>query len=207
MENGEIICPRRRKHTGDFQELVTKGSCSIIFIVLTLVALRPIMVSQILSRADAYSAFGLVAESKRQCNKALLLDGDNSQAWCQLARIHKTQGNREMAYGAYQKATQADATNKPAHFELGLMYARDDLHRQAIPYFEQVRRLGVDPPEHLQPGGFPYHKASLDMLALCCEKVGDIAKAEFILEEILVFYPGYAKADRRLTELKEQHKD
>ena len=206
MENGEIICPRRRTRTGDYRELAAKGSYSVILVVLGLVALRPVMVNHILSRADAYSTFGLYEESKRQCTKALLLDNDNSEAWCRLARIHRAQGNQEMAYGAYQMAAQADATNKPAHFELAGMYAQDELYQQAISYLEQVRKLGPDKPKHLHASGFPYHQASLGLLALCYEKAGDIDKAEFTLEEIRVFYPEDAKADARLAKLKQAHK-
>jgi len=206
MENGQVICPRRRTVSNNCKELAAKGSYSIIFIVLALIVIRPLMVDQMISRADAYSAYGMFQDSKRQCNKALLLDSDNSEAWCRLARIYRTEGDRDMAYGAYLKATQADATNKPAHFELGVMYAQDNLHQEAIPCLDEVRKLGPDKPEHLQRGGFPYHKTALDMLALCYEKAGDIAKAEFTLEEIRVFYPDYAKADTRLAELKERQK-
>jgi tetratricopeptide (TPR) repeat protein len=206
MEHGQVICPRRRTIPNSCKELAAKGSYSVIFIVLAMIVLRPIMVDQMISRADAYSAYGMFEDSKRQCNKALLLDSDNSEAWCRLARIHKAEGDREMAYGAYIKATQADATNKPAHFELGMMYVQDKLYRQAISYLDQVRKLGPDKPEHLRRGGFPYHKTALDTLALCYEKVEDVAKAEFTLEEIRVFYPDYAKTDTRLAELKERHK-
>lgn len=206
MENGRIICPRRRGRLSEYRELAARGSCSMIFVVLAMIVLRPVMVDQMLSRAEAYSAFGLDDESKRQCDKALLLDSDNSRAWCQLARIYKAQGDSDAALGAYQKSAEADATNKPAHFELGVMYAHDGLCRQAIPCFEQVRRLGPDKPESLQKGGFAYHRAALDMLAMCYEKTGNITKAEFTLEEIRVFYPNYTKTDTRLDELKERNK-
>jgi len=204
MENGQVICSRRKVLSSSYRELAAKGSYSVIFIVLALIVLRPVMVDHMISRADAYSAYGMHQDSKRECNKALLLDSDNSEAWCRLARIHRTEGDRDMAYGAYLNATQADATNKPAHFELGMMYAQDHLYREAIPYFDQVRKLGPDKPQDIRRGGFPYHKASLDTLALCYEKAGDIAKAEFTLEEIRVFYPDYAKTDTRLADLKQR---
>jgi tetratricopeptide (TPR) repeat protein len=205
METGQVIRPRRKTLPSGYKELAAKGSYSVIFIMLALVALRPVMVNHMVSRADAYYAYGMYQDSKRQCNKVLLLDNENSDAWCRLARIHRTEGDRDVAYGAYLKATQADATNKPAHFELGMMYAQDHLYQEAIPYFDQVRKLGPDKPAELQRGGFPYHKASLDTLAMCYEKAGDIAKAEFTLEEIRVFYPDYGKSDTRLAELKERH--
>ncbi len=205
MENGQVICSKRKILLNGYKELAAKGSYSVIFIILALIAIRPIMVDQMISRADAYSAYGMHEDSKRECNKVLLLDSDNSEAWCRLARIYTVQGDRDMAYGAYLNATQADATNKPAHFELGMMYAQDHLYKEAIPYFDQVRKLGPDKPVNIQRGGFPYHKSSLDMLAMCYEKAGDIIKAEFTLEEIRVFYPNYAKPDTRLDELKQRH--
>jgi tetratricopeptide (TPR) repeat protein len=206
MENGQIICPRRRTIPNSYKELAAKGSYSVIFIVVALVVIRPLMVRQMISRADAYSAYGMYQDCQRECNKALLLDSDNSEAWCRLARIYRMDGDRDMAYGAYLKSTQADAMNVPANFELGVMYAQDNLYQQAIPCFDQVRKLGPDKPKYLQRGGFQYHKAAMGMLAICYEKAGDIAKAEFTLEEIRVFYPDYAKADMRLAELKERQK-
>ncbi len=202
MESGQVISSRRKIRSNGYKEFAAKGSYSVIFIVLGLVALRPIMVDQMIGRADAYSAYGMQEDSKRQCNKALLLDNDNSEAWCRMARIHIAQGNRDMAYGAYLNATQADAANKPAHYELGMMYVQDHRYKEAIPYLDQVRKLGPDKLATIQRGGFPYHKTSLDMLALCYEKAGNIAKAEFTLEELRVFYPDYAKLDTRLDELK-----
>jgi len=205
MENGQVICSRRKTRSNGCKELAAKGSYSVIFIVLALIVLRPIMVDHMISRADAYSAYGMHQDSRRQCNKALLLDSDNSEAWCRMARLSRAEGDRDMAYGAYLNATQADATNKPAHFELGMMYAQDHLYKEAIPYFDQVRKLGPDKPQTIHRGGLPYHKSSLDMLALCYEKAGDITKAEFTLEEIRVFYPDYANPDPRLDELKQRH--
>jgi tetratricopeptide (TPR) repeat protein len=206
METSELIRPRRKTLPSSYKEFAAKGSYSVIFLVLAMIVLRPLMVDQMISRADAYSAYGMYEDSKRQCNKALLLDNGNSEAWCRLARIYHVEGDRDMAYAAYLRSVQADATNKPAHFELATMYLQDNLHREAIPYFDQLRKLGPDKPQDLQRGRFPYHKASLDMLALCYEKVDNIAKAEFTLEEIRVFYPDYAKADTRLAELKERQK-
>jgi tetratricopeptide (TPR) repeat protein len=196
MADGHIIYPKHRRRERAVKELVAKGAYSVIFVVLALIALRPLMVKQILSRADAYSAFGLYDESKRQCNKALLLDSDNSQAWYSLARIHKTQENLDMALGAYQMATAADRGNIPAHFELGMLYVEDDRYQQAIPHFDQVRQLGTS---RKTPSKFPYHKSSLDMLLLCYEKVGDPTKAEFTREEMRVFYPHHTPSETDAT--------
>lgn len=192
MNGGQIVYSKRREHDRAVRELVAKGSYSIIIVVVALIALRPLMVKQLLNRADAYSASGLYDESKRQCDKALLLDSDNSQAWYSLARIYKTQEHLDEAFGAYLRATEADPGNIPAQFELGMMYAQDGRHQQAIPHFDQVRRLSSDKTQRPAKGDFPYHKSSLDMLLECYEKVGDTAKAEFTREEMRVFYPHHA---------------
>lgn len=193
MTDGNIAYPKYRERERAIKELVAKGAYTVIFMVLALIAIRPLMVTQILSRADAYSAFGLYDESKRQCNKVLLLDSDNGQAWYRLARIHKTQEKPDMALGAYQMATNADPTHIPAQFELGLMYMEDDRPQQAIPHFDQVRRLRSNKTTRGAQGKFPYHKSSLDMLLLCYEKVGDEAKAQFTREEMRVFYPHHVQ--------------
>ncbi|OHB65444.1 MAG: hypothetical protein A2Y77_09760 [Planctomycetes bacterium RBG_13_62_9] len=202
MQTGEIICPRRRVYRAEHKELVARASYSLIFVILGLAAARPLMVNHILGRAEAYATLNLYDDAKRQCDKALLLDNDNSEAWCKLARIYRFEGDREMAYGAYEKATQADAANKPAHYELGMMYAQDDRFQEAIPYFDQVRKLGPDKPSHPRQDGFRYHKASMEMLALCYEQTDNAAKAEFTHEEIKVFYPDYGAADTQLAHLK-----
>ena len=144
MEDRLNLYRQRRQRRQEYKEVATRSCYSLLIVMITLAVLRPLMVDQILGRADAYSALGRLDESKRQCDKALLLDDDSSRAWCLLARIHKAGGNREMAYEAYDRAVQADRENGSAHFELGMMYVDDERHSLAIPHFEQVRRLGPD---------------------------------------------------------------
>jgi tetratricopeptide (TPR) repeat protein len=189
MQGGQVIYPKKRGLSQEQKEWAARGSYSIIVIVLALFLIRPLMVSQILSRAEAYSAFGLLEESKRQCNKALLIDGNNSRAWCQFGHIYKAEGDREAALAAYQKATEADPANKQANHELGMMYVQDGRHEDAIRYLEQVRALGPDKNDRLHQDGFSYHKSALILLVRCYEKTGDLAKAKFTREEMRVFYP------------------
>ena len=189
MEDRLRYHQERRRQRQEYKELATRNCCSVIIVVIALVALRPLMVEQILSRAEAYSAVGRLDESQRECDKALLIDDDSSHAWCQSARISKTRGDREEAYEAYHRAVQADAGNRSANFELGMMYADDNQYQSAIPYFEQVRTLGSDKTMESRPGSTSYHKAALHMLALCYRKVGDPVKTELIDKEIHVFYP------------------
>jgi len=202
MANGQILVPRRRRPEHDYRDLASKGAYSVIFVVLTLIAIRPLMVRHMLDRADAYADMGLTEDSRRQCNKALLLDEDNTRAWYRLAHIYNDHGDREMAYDAYQRATDADVRNVPAHFELGSMYAHDGRHQMAIPYLEQVRKLGPAQTAPLGKQGVPYHRAALEMLILCYDKVGDATKAEFTLKELRVFYPHYVRTNAHLAQLE-----
>lgn len=195
MADGQIVYSKHRARDRAVKELVAKGSYSVIIVVAALIAIRPLMVKQLLSRADAYSAFGLYDESKRQCDKALLLDSDNSQAWYNLARIYKIEENCDLAFGAYQKATEADPGNIPAQFELGMMYVNDGCHQQAIPHFDQVRRYCSDQTVPVSHKAFPYHRSSLEMLLTCYEKAGDQAKTEFTREEMRVFYPHHVQPE------------
>jgi len=202
MEDKLDIYRKRRERRQEQKELAANACYSALLIIVALVLLRPLMVDQILSRAGAYSAVGRLDESRRQCDKALLIDNESSQAWCQLARIHKAAGERELALGAYRKATETDGTNKPAQFELGMMYVEDGRHESAIPCFEQVRVLGPEKTKDLRRGAVSYHKDSLDLLASCYEKAGDPTKMEFTLEELRIFYPGFGNAEERLARLK-----
>ncbi len=189
LEDRLIRHREQRQRRQAYKDLAAKSCYSVLIITIALVALRPLLVDQILSRADAYSAIGRFDESLRQCDKALLIDDDSGQAWCQLARLRKIQGDREGAYEAYGKAVQADATNRSANFELGMMYADDGRHELAIPYFEQVRSLGSDTLIGGRPGPTSYHQAALHMLEQCYKKVGDQVKMDVVLREIRIFYP------------------
>jgi tetratricopeptide (TPR) repeat protein len=196
-----MVGSKRHAFKHECKEFAANASCSVILVVVALILLRPLMVGQILSRADAYSAAGRLDESRRQCDKALLIDSESSLAWHQYARLYKVVGDREASCRAYQKAAQADSGNWQAHFELGTMYVEDGRYEAAIPCFEQARKAGAQ--RKGMPAGAPSaHRDALDMLALCYEKVGDAAKLEFTLEEMRIFYPGHGSAEARLAELK-----
>jgi tetratricopeptide (TPR) repeat protein len=196
MEDRLIARRQRRERVQEYKEAAAKVCYSLIIIVVALILLRPVMVNQMLRLADAYSSAGLLDESMRLCRKALLLDGENSGAWRQSARIYGGRGDREMAYGAYQKAVQTDPSNRPAHLELAAMYVEDDRHQLAIPYLERVRRLGPDRAAGFRRAPTSYHRASLEMLILCYEKEGDPAKLEMVRKEANIFYPDYGRIER-----------
>lgn len=198
MEDPLIVARQRRERQQERKELAVKSCYSIIIVIGALVLLRPLMVDQILSRAEAYSAAGSFEECRRQCDKALLIDDDNSYAWCQLARLYLSGGDRATAYAAYEKAVQSDSTNRAAHYELARMYMEDDKHQMAVPYLEQVRRLGPDLAWNGVTERSSYHRDALSLLVLCYRKVGDQDKTDLILKELRVLYPGYGNPEDRL---------
>ncbi len=189
MEDRLILSRQRWERRQERKELAAKSCYSIIVVIVALVLLRPLMVNQILSRADAYFAAGMLEESQRQCDKALLIDDDSSRAWCQSARLLKIRGDRAAAISAYDKAVQADRTNGSAHYELAMMYVDDGRHQMAIPYLEQVRRLGSDRTKDGALGQSYYLKDALYLLILCYQKVGDSVKTELTLKEMRACYP------------------
>ncbi len=202
MVEDMMIYPRPRRSWQEFKEFAANSCYSVILIGLALILLRPVMVRHMLSRAEAYSSVGQIDESRRECDKALLIGSESDYAWCQLGRFYKATGDRERAYAAYQKAVQVDPKNKPAQFELGMMYIDDGSYAAAIPCFEKVRELGPEKAMDLQVGTPPYHRDALNMLASCYEKTGDPTKLELVLEEMGVFYPGFGNIEQRLMQLK-----
>jgi tetratricopeptide (TPR) repeat protein len=145
----------------------------------------------------------MIEESQRQCDKALLIDDDNSRAWCQSARLFKIRGERGAAIGAYEKAAQADRTNGPAQYELALMYVDDGRHQMAIPYLEQVHRLGRDETKEGTVGQSSCYRNALHLLLLCYQKVGDPVKTEVTLKELRVFYPDSRDLEDHLQSLRQ----
>ncbi len=202
MEDRLLAYRERRERVQEYKDTAAKSCYSLILIVVALVLLRPVMLSQILDLAGAYSSVGLLDESMRQCDKALLIDGDSSSAWCQSARVYRAQGDRDMAYGAYQRAVQTDASNRSAHFELAMMYVEDGRYQLAIPGFEQVRRLG--PEKATGAERTSCHQAAMEMLILCYEKENDTAKMEVALKEARIFYPNSSVARNYPSELREK---
>jgi len=203
MEDRLILARQRRERRQERKELAAKSCYSIIIVIVALVALRPLMVNQILSRADAYLATGMVEESQRQCDKALLIDDDNSPAWCQFARLLKIRGDRAAAISAYDKAVQADSTNGSAHYELAMMYVDDGRHQMAIPHLEQVRRLGPNRTQDGAMGQNSYYREALYVLVLCYQKVGDPVKTEVTLKEMRALYPDSGTPEDPLQSLRQ----
>jgi len=204
MEDRLLASRQRRERIQEYKDTAAKSCYSLIIIVVALILLRPVMVNQILGLASAYSNAGLLEESMRQCDKALLIDGNSSGAWSQSARVYKARGDRYMAYAAYQRAVEADPSNCSANFELAMMYVEDGKHALAIPCFDQVRRLGPEKARVSSEPRNPYHRASLEMLILCYEKENDVANMEVAIKEARIFYPNSSVAREHSVPLPEK---
>ncbi len=181
---------------------VKKWSFSIIFVTLCLLAARPMIVNQLLSRADAYYAYGLNDNAIRQCKKALFIQPHNNHAWLTLGDSYKSQNDIDNAVQTYLNAINADASNWTAHFRLAMLFALQQDYTSAIPHFEAVRQLAPLPPYAPAPDAFNYHLSSLEMLALCYERTDQTDKAIELLGEALRQYPTCSKLAEKLDTLE-----
>jgi tetratricopeptide (TPR) repeat protein len=202
MQYGQTIYSRRRRPRPEYRDWAIKACYTVIFVVLATFVIRPLMVKEILDRAEAYLALGFHDESRRQCDKALLIDAENSRAWYVLGNISKAEGDRDLACASYLKATEADHTNRTAQLEVGMMFVKDGRYEQAIPHFEQIKAQGLDKPLDVIKNGFSFHRTALDMLVLCYQKAGDPDKAKHTEEEARVFYPNYGRMEEHLAQSK-----
>ena len=186
-------------HTGATRlgDLVMRSAASVIFIVVVLFLLRPVMVGQMLARADAYTANGLYDDAVRQCDKALLIQSDNADAWTRLGYVQKAKGQPYAAAEAFSRAIEKDPQHEAANYERGMLHMLEEHCQLAVPYFERIRQAGPSPASANSPQAFPYHKAALDMLVVCYERLGCPGKAAGVLLELEAFYPGFERRTKQ----------
>jgi tetratricopeptide (TPR) repeat protein len=174
----------------------------MIFMLTAMMLMKPLLVNQLLSRAEAYSSFNMHSNAIRQCKKVIAVDPENEQAWTLLGDCYKTLGDLEAALETYHQAVTLNDINRAAYFKMGMIFALEQNYTRAIPYFEEVRRLGPKSPQQLKRDPFPYYCASLDMLASCYEQSGRADRAVAVLEELIEKYPAYEKASIKLSTIK-----
>ncbi len=180
-----------------------RWSFSVIFVLLTLFALKPLIINRLLSRAEAYASYGLYNNTARECEKVIFLDKTNTQAWNTLGGSHKSRGDIDRAVNTYLNAINIDPNNKIAHFRVAMIFALEKDYHRAIPYFERVREFGPESPEQLKYDPFSYYRSSLEMLSLCYERTEKPDKMQSVLEELAQTYPDYAKAQKKLQILRQ----
>ncbi len=178
-----------------------RWSMSTIFVLIVLFFLKPVIVHNLLSRAEAYSSYGLYNNAARECKKAIFLDKGNMLAWNTLGNSYKSQDDIDNAVITYLSAININPANKVAHFKVAMIFALEQNYNRAIPHFERVRLFGPEHPAELAADPFSYYRSSLEMLSLCYEKTGRSDKQQGVLEELARTYPGYKKAVDKLQSL------
>ncbi len=176
----------------------TRWSLSIVFVMLALFALKPFIINQLISRAEAYSSNNQFNNVERECQKAIFLDGDNIRAWNLLGNAYKSRGDITNAVNTYLNAINVNPANKIAHFRVAMIFTLDKNYNRAIPHFELIRIFGPESPEALACDSFSYYHASLEMLSLCYEKTGKTDKMNDIVKDLARTYSASQKDEDML---------
>jgi tetratricopeptide (TPR) repeat protein len=170
-----------------------RWSLSVVFILIALFAIKPLIVDRIVSRAEAYSSYGLYKNAIRESKKAIFLDGTNTHAWNALGSAYKSQGDVDNSVNTYLNAVNIDPSNKIAHFRVAMIFALAQNYNRAIPHFEYIRFLGPEASEKMTTEAFSYYRSSLEMLALCYERTARPDKLQKVLEDLARTYPDFKK--------------
>jgi tetratricopeptide (TPR) repeat protein len=170
-----------------------RWSFSVIFVLVALFALKPLIINRIVTRAEAYSSYGLYKNAVRESKKAIFLDNEDTRAWNALGSAYKSQGDVDSAVNTYLNAVNVDPANKIAHFRVAMIFALEQNYNRAIPHFEYIRFLGPESVGKVSPEQFSYYRSSLEMLTLCYERTSRPEKLQKVLEELARTYPDYKK--------------
>jgi tetratricopeptide (TPR) repeat protein len=161
----------------------------VCVVVISFVAIKPLIIQQLLSRASSYRACGLSGDAIRIYKKAIFLDHRNATLWDGLGYVYQRSGNFDEAADAYRNAIKIDPKNKNACLSLGLVLMIQEKYREAVPYFEQIRLLGPESKKDLEVNILAYHQSALRMLVKCYEVLGEIKKKEEALKDFAHYYP------------------
>jgi tetratricopeptide (TPR) repeat protein len=176
---------------------ITKATFSLGFVIIGLLALKPYLAEQLLSRADAYASNGLYRDCERACRKLVLIEPQNADAWHRLGRAYKYLDAEGKAIDTFLQVLELDPDHRSANFDLAMIYVLSKEHQKAIPYLEKNRQLGPEDPNEDLYLELPYHRSSLDMLALCYERLGNLGAARTVREERKSLYPDAVSAPVR----------
>ena len=175
-----------------------RWSLSILFVMAVLFFLKPVIVRNLLSRAEAYTSYGLYNNAARECKKAIFFDADNMPAWNTLGSSYKNQDDIDNAVNTYLNAININPVNIVAHFKVAMIFALEENYNRAIPHFERVRLFGPERPDKLAVDSFSYYRSSLEMLSLCYERTGKSDKLRDVIKELARTYPAYQKTTDKL---------
>ncbi|MBU1948483.1 MAG: sulfatase-like hydrolase/transferase [Candidatus Eisenbacteria bacterium] len=129
-------------------------------------------------RAKSLAALNRLDEAHDSFEKLLRHQPEDAAAWSGFGIVQDRLGRPARAEEAFVKSIELDSTLSDAHFNMGSLLIRQGRIREAVPYYEAVRRL--------QPEDASL-RADLARLYMSLEKVQDM---ESVLEE------GYATDPR-----------
>ncbi|MBN1787853.1 MAG: tetratricopeptide repeat protein [Sedimentisphaerales bacterium] len=144
-----------------------KWSFSLVFVFTIIFLIKPLLVNQLVKRAEAYTAYNFHEDAVRQYQKAVLIDRKNSNIWNSLGNSYKNLGTLPDAIDAYNIAIETNPVNRAALFNLGMIFMLKKDYAHAMPYFEKVAALGPEDAEYKKLYQFSHHKLSMEMLDLC----------------------------------------
>ena len=147
---------------------------TLVFICSSLILFKPFVVNQLLLRADGYFMYGMYKDALRTYKKVLALDPANTQARDWLGYTYNRMGEIDNAIRTYKKMIEIDPQNIVAYYSLGVIYAKEKEFRAAKGNFLKAISTTSKQREYT---GMDYYQASLDMLAVCREKLGEIEKS------------------------------
>ncbi len=173
---------------------------TFIFILCFFVFFKPFLVRQIIIRGDGYFGFDMFNDAIRQYNKALLLEPKNIEAKNWLAYTYKRAGKPKEAVKTYEDSLRLTPNNIVAYYELGMIYAVKKDFATAKTYFLKASSiLKEDALTGNEDYDF-YHRGSLDMLAICQERLREYNEAIKTNEKIIALYSDDEQLNKRALE-------
>lgn len=174
---------------------------SFLFIIISFYFIRPLLVTQLLSRASTYMSLPLPDEAVREYKKVIFFDRNNSAACQFLGYAYQSKKDIVRAKLAYQEAIRLNPKNTAALFNLGMIYFVEKDYSKAINYFNFIIGFGPENQRKVVLNLNSYHHSSLRMLADCYEGLNQKELEKLSLQKLLSFYSNDEKAKDKLGRL------
>lgn len=162
----------------------------------------------VLERADSYFAELLKAKDKREKQDLLQKAGgeyfiltrkcpQNVYYVVQLARVYDAGGKDRYAKGYFSNALMLDRNNPKTNYYIGEFYYRRNDYTRALEFYN----IALD-------NGFGENYEILIKMAVICEKLGDLLRANQYYKKAYVLNPGNTKIASKIREIeKVKYKD
>ena len=176
---------------------------NVVFVCALIFLFKSFIVGQLTKRAQGYLGFNMYKDAVREYRKALMLTPDNSEVMNWLGYAYKGTGDMKSAIDVYKGAIEVDPQNIIAYHGLGMIYAGKKNFRLAKEYFLKASSVPYELVEERGEDFYFHHKASLDMLSICQEKLDEIEAAIETNRKILEYYPDDKLAGERIKRLSQ----